>query len=191
MLRVVSLGAAVLLATSCATIVGDADQVINMSSAPDGARVSVVDEKGVTVFEGDTPTQVSLKKSDGTYFGGKSYTITITKDGHQSRTVSVNAKPNGWYIAGNLVFGGLIGWLVVDPLNGHMYNLSPETVDASLGEGADAISDQDTISDQNLSVVLYEEVPRHLRGKMKRVRGKMKRVRGKMKPVQPTTDSNA
>lgn len=33
---------------------------------------------------------------------------------------------NGWYIGGNFVFGGLIGWLIVDPLNDGMYTISPK-----------------------------------------------------------------
>ncbi|WP_342358093.1 hypothetical protein [Arsenophonus nasoniae] len=35
-------------------------------------------------------------------------------------------------IAGNLFFGGLIGWLIVDPFNGGIYTLRPEKIDATL-----------------------------------------------------------
>lgn len=38
---------------------------------------------------------------------------------------------SGWYF-GNLVFGGLIGMLIVDPLTGAMYNLKPEKIEQPL-----------------------------------------------------------
>jgi hypothetical protein len=48
---------------------------------------------------------------------------------------SVDCNVNGWYIDNNL-FGGLIGMLIVDPITGAMYKLSPDKLDASL-EAAD------------------------------------------------------
>jgi len=33
-----------------------------------------------------------------------------------------------WYLAGNIVFGGIAGWLIVDPLTGAMWRLSPKEV---------------------------------------------------------------
>jgi hypothetical protein len=38
---------------------------------------------------------------------------------------------SGWYI-GNILFGGLIGMLVVDPQTGAMYRLEPKSLDATL-----------------------------------------------------------
>jgi len=55
-----------------------------------------------------------------------------TKPEHESQTVNVTGTPNGWYIGGNILFGGLIGWFLVDPWNGHMYNLEPENINATL-----------------------------------------------------------
>lgn len=37
-----------------------------------------------------------------------------------------------WYIGGNLLFGGLIGWLIVDPASGAMWHFDPEQVSVLL-----------------------------------------------------------
>ena len=118
----------------CATIVGDETQLIPISSTPSDASISITDEKGMEVYKGSTPTTVTLQKSDGSYWGKKSFTVTISKDGYKTQTIPVTANANGWYIGGNIIFGGLIGWFIVDPLNGGMYTLSPEEVSSSLGK---------------------------------------------------------
>lgn len=116
----------------CATIMGSPTHVMPISSAPSEATVLITDEKGVEMFKGLTPTSVTLQKSNGGYWGKKSYTVKISKDGHDAQSIPVTASANGWYIGGNLIFGGLIGWFIVDPMNGHMYNLSPENITATL-----------------------------------------------------------
>ncbi len=45
----------------------------------------------------------------------------------------VNFKVDGWYW-GNIVFGGLIGWLIVDPATGAMYKLETEFVNETLAK---------------------------------------------------------
>ena len=116
----------------CATIVGDESHALPLRSSPSEASVVIVDEKGTEVFRGTTPTTATLQKSDGTYWGGKTHTVTMSKPGFETRTVSVTPHPNGWYIGGNILLGGLIGWFLVDPWTGKMYNLSPPEVDATL-----------------------------------------------------------
>ena len=82
-----------------------------------------------------TPATVTLDSSAG-YFKGEAYTITFSKEGYMNQTVTLNSSIDGWYW-GNIVFGGLLGMLIVDPATGAMYNL-PERVDASLDASADA-----------------------------------------------------
>lgn len=148
--------------TGCASIVGDSNQTLSIASTPSQADVSIVDEKGKDVFEGKTPTTVTLDKSDGSYWGGKDYTLSIEKAGYAPKIIDLQSSPNGWYIAGNLVFGGLIGWFIVDPFSGSMYTLSPGEIDATLGE---SVSEIDNGSSQ-LNIVLLEDVPKDLRGQM-------------------------
>jgi hypothetical protein len=116
--------------SACATIVGNPNHVLPISSTPSGANIKVIDETGKNVFEGKTPTTVNLPKSDGSYWGGKSYEVTLSRDGFNPKTIPVKTNPNFWYIGGNFVFGGLIGWFIVDPLNGGMYDMYPSAVEA-------------------------------------------------------------
>jgi len=157
---------ALLLITGCATIVGDKTQSLQLNSKPDDAMVTITDENGVEVFKGKTPANVTLEKSDGSYFGGKTYIVRISKDGYETQSVQVNSKMNGWYIAGNFVFGGLIGWFIVDPLSGAMYNLSPEQVNAQLNSS----SASNNSTPDGIRIVLLKDVPQQLRAHMVKIR---------------------
>jgi len=157
--------------TACATILGDKTHLMNIASNPSEADINIVDEKGQAVFQGKTPTNVTLQKSDGSYWGKKSYTVNVAKPGYASQTIHVTASPNGWYLAGNFVFGGLIGWFIVDPLNGAMYTLSPQDINATLGDnkGDNKPSTNNRFKDGNIRIVLLEDVPGALRDKMVKV----------------------
>jgi hypothetical protein len=122
------------LAVSCASIVGKPDHVMPIRSVPSEADVLIRDEGGKEMFKGRTPTTVTLPKSTGKYWGKKQYEVTLKKDGYQDHTYTLTASPNGWYVGGNIVFGGLIGWFLVDPFNGKMYKMTPETIEGTLAE---------------------------------------------------------
>lgn len=154
--------------SGCATIVGTPTQTVPIGSTPSEARVLIADEAGVEVFAGLTPTSVTLNKSTGRYWGGKRFEVTISKEGYKTQVIPIESRPNGWYIAGNILFGGLIGWFVVDPLNGDMYTLSPEAISASMVEGSSAHNNRAT--DGSISIVLLQDVPEELRSAMVRVR---------------------
>lgn len=151
----------------CATIVGSKTQLMPIKSTPDSAKIEITDESGQVVFKGQTPTTVTLEKSTGKYWGKKSYTIKISKDGFKTQTIAVTAHANGWYIGGNIIFGGLIGWFIVDPLNGGMYSLTPDKINGSLGE---VTADNGNAKDTSLSIVLLDDVPKYLRNKMVRIK---------------------
>ena len=150
----------------CASIVGDKTQLIPISSTPSMASILITDEKGVQVFEGETPSSVTLEKSDGSYWGKKSFTVTISKSGYDSQVIPITAKANGWYIGGNFLFGGLIGWFIVDPLNGAMYTLSPDQITSAL---ENQTAHNNKAEDGSISIVLVQDVPSSLRNKMKRI----------------------
>lgn len=149
--------------TGCASIMGTSTHNMAIGSTPGDAKVSITDEKGIEVFKGNTPTTVTLKKSDS-YFGKKSYKVVISKSGYSTQTISITANPNGWYMFGNLVFGGLIGYLIVDPLTGSMYNLSPENIDASLAASNTSLHNN-TATDDGIAILLIKDVPSHLHEK--------------------------
>lgn len=124
--------AGLFILSGCATIVGDSTQQIDVNSTPDQANFVIKDETGAVIQQGVTPAQVVLKKSSGKYFGRKDYTIEFSKKGFEPVSYELKNGANGWYIAGNLVFGGVIGWLAVDPFNGGMYTISPDSVNQEL-----------------------------------------------------------
>ena len=142
------------LATSgCATIVAKSSQTITVTSVPDAANVSIVNKSGTPVHSGTTPITVTLKKGRG-YFKPEAYTVRFAKEGYQAREVTVRGEVNGWYF-GNIVFGGLIGLLAVDPATGAMYTLKPDAVGATL----DSLKVSRTDDIQSLTVILLASVP--------------------------------
>ena len=116
----------------CASIVSKSNYPVTFDSDPPKAEVSVKDENGVSVFQGLTPTTVSLRSGES-YFDSKQYTATFTKDGYDPQTSSITSSLSGWYW-GNILFGGLIGMLIIDPITGAMYELDQPMVMASLKE---------------------------------------------------------
>ncbi|PLX43927.1 MAG: hypothetical protein C0609_06855 [Deltaproteobacteria bacterium] len=152
--------------TSCATIMGDKSQTIGLKSTPGGATVKIVDENSSEVFVGETPTTVTLEKSDGSYWGGKRYSIEVTKTGYETMHFEVKATANGWYLFGNLLFGGIIGWFIIDPFSGAMYNLTPEQIEATLPDASTMLEEN---GQRTLSIVLVENVPQELLPMMKRL----------------------
>jgi hypothetical protein len=149
---------------SCATIMGKSGpETLNIRSTPDQASVVIADETNATIFEGKTPTTLPLEKKKG-YFSGKKYTVKIKKEGYAEQTVTIDTKVNGWYIGGNLIFGGLIGWLIVDPATGAMWSLDTNEINSTLA------STQGSLIDSNgARIVLLQDVPLSLRNKMVKV----------------------
>jgi hypothetical protein len=111
------------LLSSCATIMRDKTQVIPFTSSVEHVNIKITDKSGRTVFEGQTPTTLTLNASSGGYFNPEQYTVTASKPGYKDQTTIVDWHVSNWYIFGNLMLGGLIGYLIVDPLTGDMYYL--------------------------------------------------------------------
>lgn len=110
-----------LLVSSCATIVSGSKQNVKFTSNPSTATI-FIDEVEV----GKTPFEIKLaRKSE--------HSVLIKLEGYQTYETKLTKKFNGWYI-GNILFGGLIG-IIIDPITGAMYNLSPDQVDAQMNKG--------------------------------------------------------
>ncbi len=114
--------ASTVLLSGCASIVSKSDYPVCIYSTPSGASVTIVDKAGVPVLKTKTPTTVTLSASRG-FFQPEKYTLIYEKPGYQKQTTILSAGLDGWYI-GNAVFGGGIGFLIVDPLTGAMWRLS-------------------------------------------------------------------
>ena len=69
------------------------------------------------------------------------YVLKLEKDEYTPFETSVKGGLNGWYL-GNVLFGGLIGIVIVDPLTGAMWTLQPDDVTvemAAVGSGKNSI----------------------------------------------------
>ncbi|SFW54518.1 PEGA domain-containing protein [Sinomicrobium oceani] len=119
-----------LIGTSCASIVSKSSYPIMISSTPSEAKVSITNKKGKQVFIGKTPTVVKLESGSG-FFSKAHYQVLLEKPGYEPKTVPVTFKVDGWYF-GNILFGGLIGMLIVDPATGAMYKLDTEFINETM-----------------------------------------------------------
>lgn len=120
-LRVGSLIVISVVSTGCATIVSKAKYPVTITTEPTAATVEVKDRDGVVRFAGTSPATVVLDAGAG-YFKRANYTITASKEGYNPATLSIKGSLDGWYF-GNILFGGLIGMLIVDPVTGAMYEI--------------------------------------------------------------------
>ncbi len=144
----------------CATIVSKSDYPVSISSQPQGSDITIVNRSGETVFSGKTPTTITLKAGAG-FWKGENYTVSFKKEGYASHTAQIERGVDGWYIAGNLVFGGLIGWLIVDPATGAMWTL--KNLNVSLNPQTSSIQKE------GMHIVTLDNVPDHLRSKMVKI----------------------
>lgn len=123
--------AAVMGIQGCASIVGESRYPVAVSSAPPGAAFEITDKNGKVVHTGNTPSTVELKSGEG-YFSGQTYKLHFKKEGYPDKSIELDSSLSGWYW-GNILIGGLIGMLIVDPLTGAMYKL-PEHASADMGK---------------------------------------------------------
>jgi hypothetical protein len=113
--------------TACATVMRENSQIIPLKANVEKVDIKITNKAGDIVFEGQTPTTITLKTAvSGGYFNPEKYTVTASKDGFKTHTTVIDWHVSGWYWAGNFVIGGLIGYLIIDPITGDMYYLDEE-----------------------------------------------------------------
>jgi hypothetical protein len=143
----------------CASIVSKSEYPVAISSNPEEAEITIVNRAGETVFKGKTPTTLVLKAGAG-FFKGENYAVTFKKEGYATHTAQIQRGVDGWYIVGNLVFGGFVGWLIVDPATGSMWTLKNLHVD---------LAPQVSSNQNQIHIVTINDVPEQLRSKMIRI----------------------
>ncbi len=156
----IPLMSASILFTSCATIVSHSQWPLEVKSTPSGAGVTIVNRAGKQVFTGQTPSKVDLKSAAG-FFRREMYTINFTMDGYPSQQIKVESKVNGWYW-GNILIGGVIGFLVLDPATGAMYKLEKESVTADMTVKTAAAAPQ-------LQILNYSDVSEAMKKNLVRI----------------------
>ncbi|MFT3904287.1 MAG: hypothetical protein QM727_14020 [Niabella sp.] len=117
--------------SSCATVFSGSKQTFTIHSDPDSANVTIVNNlTGREVFSGKTPTEVKLRRSSG-YFQPAEYIVNISSEGHETKSIPVKFNINGWYW-GNILIGGAIGMVGVDPGTGAMFHSKQEKINETL-----------------------------------------------------------
>jgi hypothetical protein len=149
--------------SSCASIVSKSNWPVNVDSNPKGATITITNRKGAEVYKGVTPAVVTLKSGAG-FFKKESYTIKYELAGYAPMSIPLECKINGWYW-GNIVFGGLIGWLIVDPATGAMYKLSSPTVEQTLTKNSTGSID----TAPSLKISTLAQVPKSVQGQLVRI----------------------
>ena len=150
----------VLSVIGCASIVSDTNYPVSISSSPQGAKVSIEDGPGQKIYSGTTPTTVTLDASEG-FFQPAEYTLICEKEGCNTRRATINSRLDGWYI-GNILFGGLIGFLIVDPATGAMWRLDDNAhVNLPAKETASV--------EKELRILTINQVPKDSRSELVRI----------------------
>jgi hypothetical protein len=131
MLKIAAVFLSLTLLSGCSTIVSKSVYPVSITSSPSQANFILKNREGKNVHSGKTPETVTLNASSG-FFKGETYTLILNKDGFDQRTIEIQSSVDGWYF-GNILLGGWLGMLIIDPATGAMFKL-PENANASLKE---------------------------------------------------------
>ncbi len=114
----------------CSTIVNGTTEQVNIHSTPSEATIRLLSSNGAVIRETNGSLSYELKRSNG-YFKKAHYSIEVASPGYETQIISLETSLNGgWYIAGNILVGGIIGWFIVDPATGGMWRIeAPEGKD--------------------------------------------------------------
>lgn len=132
---------------SCASIVSKSNWPFAIDTNPSGAEVRITNRKGVEIFKGRTPAATHLRSGAG-FFTRESYVVTLAMNGYETKKINVECKLNGWYF-GNVLIGGLIGFLIIDPATGAMYKLDSTGITEDMIKKASSASATLNILDKN------------------------------------------
>lgn len=143
------------LISGCASIVSDSNYPVRIDSLPKGASFVVKNRSGIEVANGVTPEVVNLKAGAG-FFKSEQYTVQYTSTSGEEKTVTIQSTLDGWYF-GNLLIGGLLGMLIIDPATGAMWKL-PEGQTVSLA-GNPAPTATSMAGEEVLTIVSIDQIP--------------------------------
>jgi hypothetical protein len=150
------IGGTCLWMTACASIVSKSQYPVTVSSNPPGATFTIKKASGLAMSTGVTPATLVLNSSNG-YFQPAKYVVEFNRKG-VTQSIPLNASINGWYF-GNLLFGGIIGLLIVDPATGAMWKMD-ENIVSTFNQAPDASPES---TKKGLKVVTIDKVPRSMR----------------------------
>lgn len=122
-----------IVTAGCATIVSKSKYPVTICSSPEGATVVIKNKKGEKINTVTTPATITLPAHAG-YFSSALYTFEFQKGGTLSQTEALSAHLDPWYF-GNLLLGGLVGLIFIDPITGAMWKLD-DHVQCSFSSGS-------------------------------------------------------
>lgn len=152
--------AILLISASCASIFSKNTWPVVVGTSPIGAAISITNKKGIEVYKGATPAALTLKSGAG-FFVKESYKVKISMTGYEEKIIPLECKVNGWY-AGNILVGGIIGLLIIDPATGAMYKLSTDAIHEVLVES----SVTQTQAMPSLQILNIHEIPQQWRNNL-------------------------
>ncbi|MCC8018833.1 MAG: hypothetical protein LIO85_03555 [Rikenellaceae bacterium] len=145
---------AVFFMQGCASIFTKNSYPVTISSTPAGAEVEIYNKENRLIFTGQTPANTVLNASNG-YMSKEIYILKFRKPGYKDYEYVLESKLEGWFF-GNLVLGGIIGMLIVDPLTGSMYKVPETSIIAPLVEDGRS-------AENGIRIMELDQVPEHLR----------------------------
>ena len=85
------------------------------------------------------------------------------RDGYATHSAEIVRSVDGWYIGGNFVVGGIIGWLIVDPMTGAMWTLKDLHANLQIQQSDAAVLEA------GLRIVQIDQLPEDARGNLIRL----------------------
>jgi len=137
----------------CATIMSGTTGSANIRTTPSEAKYTIY-RNGEAIHSGVSPQVVQLKKR------GK-YSIRIEMEGYDPIETRIKKGVSGWYVLGNLVFGGLVGWIIVDPLSGAMFTFPEKNTSFVLTRKRAGLSSEAV--GEGIVILSMNEIPQDLR----------------------------
>ncbi|EOR09457.1 hypothetical protein [Acinetobacter genomosp. 15BJ] len=125
-------GVVALSLSGCASIISGKTQTMTFQSTPELSDITILNRDGKKIHVGKAPITVSLNRGAG-FFVPERYTVIFEKEGYEKKEIKVTSSMNGWYI-GNILFGGVIGLLIIDPATGAMYSLNTKDTNVVLND---------------------------------------------------------
>lgn len=127
--KILSLAIILMLLTGCASIIDGGPKTVRLNSNPEGAKVTIYDRHGKEVSVNTTPTVVTLDR--GGFYHWDWYRVDFAMPGYKPYEARINPILDPWYF-GNIIFGGALGILIVDPATGDMWTIHPRSLNCDL-----------------------------------------------------------
>lgn len=162
LILLIAAAAAVFLSSGCASIVSKSSYPILITAKPENAEITIKNRVNQVIYSGAAPATVDLDAGDG-FFKKATYILEVSAPGFGTQTTTINHKLDGWYF-GNLLFGGIIGMLIIDPITGAMFKPTRELYSVVLARSTSQFDQQ-----PRLHLMDINDVPEKYRSKLERV----------------------